>query len=104
LIVVTTDTIEGYHIKEVLGLVSANTVRARHVGKDIMAGFRSLVGGEVTEYAKLMAEAREQALSRLTTRAEALGADAVVGLRFTTSMIAQGSAEILAFGTAVKLS
>jgi uncharacterized protein YbjQ (UPF0145 family) len=83
--------------------VRGNTIRAKHVGTDIIAGLRNLVGGEVGEYTKLMAEAREQAYDRMVTHAQSVGADAIIGVSFTTSMITQGAAEILAYGTAVKL-
>ena len=102
--IVTTDTIAGYTITESLGSVIGNTIRARHLGKDISAGLRSLVGGEITEYMGMMAESREQALQRMLDRAKELNADAVVGIRFQTSMIMQGSAELLVYGTAVKLA
>ena len=101
MIVTTTDEIKDRKITEVLGLVRGNTVRAKNVGRDIMAGFRNLVGGEIQEYSKLLAESREEAFKRMTQRAEDLGANAVVGTRFATSMVAQGSSEILAYGTAV---
>ena len=101
---VTTDTIAGYTITESLGSVIGNTIRARHLGKDISAGLRSLVGGEITEYTGMMAESREQALQRMLDRAKELNADAVIGIRFQTSMIMQGSAELLVYGTAVKLA
>jgi len=101
--IVTTDTIAGYTITESLGSVIGNTIRARHLGKDISAGLRSLVGGEITEYTGMMAESREQALQRMLDRAEELNADAIVGVRFQTSMIMQGSAELLVYGTAVNL-
>ena len=97
----TTDTIPGKQIVRCLGLVRGNTIRARHVGKDILAGLRNLVGGEITEYTKLMAESREQALDRMKAEAKQLGANAVVGLRFSTSEIENHAAEILAYGTAV---
>ncbi len=103
MIVVTTDEIPGYRIKEVFGLVRGNTVRARHVGRDIMAGLRTVVGGEVVEYTKMLAESREQALDRLIEEAERLGANAVVGLRFMTSFVLQGAAELLAYVTAVRV-
>jgi len=103
MIVVTTDEIPGYKIKEVFGLVRGNTVRARHLGRDIMAGLRTVVGGEVVEYTKMLAESREQALDRLIEEAERLGANAVVGLRFMTSFVLQGAAELLAYGTAVRV-
>ena len=102
--IVTTDTIAGYTITESLGSVIGDTIRARHLGKDISAGLRSLVGGEITEYTGMMAESREQALQRMLDRAKELNADAVVGIRFQTSMIMQGSAELLVYGTAVKLA
>tara|TARA_Y100000588_G_scaffold347473_1_gene396299 strand:+ start:1068 stop:1382 length:315 start_codon:yes stop_codon:yes gene_type:complete len=101
LIFSTTDTIEGRKIVEVVGVISASTVRARNIGRDITAGFRNIVGGEVSEYTSLMAQSREEALQRLQSVAESRGANAVVGMRFMTSMIAQGSAEILAYGTGV---
>lgn len=101
MIVVTTDTVPGKSIVKTLGLVRGNTVRARHIGKDIMATLRNIVGGEVHEYAKLMGESREQALDRMVAEAESLGANAVVATRFTTSMMMGGAAELLAVGTAV---
>jgi uncharacterized protein YbjQ (UPF0145 family) len=101
MIVVTSEQIEGKRIVKSLGLVRGNTVRARHIGKDILAGFRNIVGGEIHEYAKLMAESREQSIDRMVAEAEGLGANAVIATRFTTSMIAQGAAELLAVGTAV---
>ena len=102
--IVTTDTIAGYTITESLGSVIGNTIRARHLGKDISAGLRSLVGGEITEYTGMMAESREQSLQRMLDRAKELNADAIVGVRFQTSMIMQGSAELLVYGTAVSLA
>ena len=101
IIVVTTPEIPGKNLVRTLGLVRGNTIRARHVGKDIMAGLRNLVGGEVTEYAKLLAESREQALDRMVEQAEELGANAVIGLQFQTSVIMGGAAEMMAYGTAV---
>jgi uncharacterized protein YbjQ (UPF0145 family) len=97
----TTDEIFGKKIVKHLGLVKGNTIRARHLGRDIVAGLRNIVGGEVVEYTKLLAEAREQALDRMTQEAGKLGANAVVGLRFSTAEIMQHAAEILAYGTAV---
>jgi uncharacterized protein YbjQ (UPF0145 family) len=97
------DAVPGREIAQVIGIARGSVVRARFFGRDFIAGLRNLVGGEVTEYTKLMAEAREQALGRLVTHAEALGADAVVTFRFSTSAVMEGSAEILAYGTAVKL-
>ncbi|HIC34565.1 MAG TPA: YbjQ family protein [Pseudomonadales bacterium] len=101
MLVVTTETIGGKRIVKSLGLVRGNTVRARNVGKDITAGLRALVGGEISEYVKLMAEAREQSVDRMIEAAEQLGANAVVATRFTTSMVMTGAAELLATGTAV---
>ena len=103
MIVTTTDTIAGKNVVDTLGMVRGNTVRARHVGKDIMAGFRNIVGGEVNEYTKLLAEAREQSVQRMIEAAEKMGGNAVVGTRFITAGIMGGAAEILAYGTAVKL-
>jgi uncharacterized protein YbjQ (UPF0145 family) len=100
-IVVTTSRIEGKRIVRVLGLVRGNTVRARHIGKDIMAGLRNVVGGEIAEYTKLLAESREQSVDRMVTEAKALGANAIVETRFSTSMIMSLAAELLAYGTAV---
>jgi len=99
----TTETIAGHEIIEVLGVVRGSTVRARNVGRDIFAGLKNLVGGEIEEYTKLAADSREEAYFRMVKDAERLGADAIVGVRFTTSMIMQGASEMLAYGTAVKL-
>ena len=104
MMLVTTPTIPGRQIVEALGLVRGNTVRTRHVGRDIMALFKHLVGGEVNEYTKLLAESREQAIDRMVEEAESLGANAVLGVRFQTAMVMQGAAEIMAYGTAVRLS
>jgi len=93
----------GWGVAEVFGLVRGNTIRARHVGHDIMAGLKSLFGGELSEYTKLMAESREQALDRLRAETVARGGNAVLGLQMTTSMVIQGSAELLVYGTAVRL-
>ena len=101
--ITTQDYFDDKEIGETIGLVKGNTIRARHVGKDIMAGLRTLVGGEITEYTKMLAEAREQAIDRMIADAQSKGADAVVGFRFVTSPVMQGSAELLAYGTAVKL-
>ena len=101
MIVVTTETIANKRVVKTLGLVRGNTVRARHIGKDILAGLRNIVGGEVHEYAKLIAESREQSLDRMTREAEELGANAVIATRFTTSVMMGGAAELLAVGTAV---
>jgi len=99
--IATADEIGGRTIVRHLGLVRGNTIRARHVGRDILAGLRNLVGGEIQSYTKLMAESREQSLDRMAEQAVGLGANAVVGLRFSTSVIMGGAAEILAYGTAV---
>ncbi len=101
MIVTTTDTVVGKKIVKTLGLVKGNTIRARHLGRDIMAGFRNIVGGEIVEYTKMLAESREQAVDRMLERAEKLGANAVVGMRFVTSFVMGGAAELLAYGTAV---
>lgn len=103
MIVVTTDSIQGRKISKTLGLVRGNTIRARHVGRDILASLRNLVGGEIRDYTKMMAESREQALDRMMEEAESLGADAILNVRFATSMIMQSASEILAYGTAVIL-
>jgi uncharacterized protein YbjQ (UPF0145 family) len=100
--IVTNNEVAGKNIIKHLGLVRGNTIRARHIGKDILALFRNILGGEINEYTKLMAESREQAIDRMVDEAKTLGADAVINTRFTTSMIAQGAAELLAYGTAVK--
>jgi len=101
MIVVTSETIANKQIVQTLGLVRGNSVRARHIGKDIMAGLRNIVGGEVHEYAKLIAESREQSLDRMITDADSLGANAIIATRFTTSVMMGGAAELLAIGTAV---
>ncbi|MBN1387263.1 MAG: YbjQ family protein [Bacteroidales bacterium] len=103
MIATTTDKIPGKEIAEILGISRGSTVRARHLGRDIFAGLKNLVGGEIHEYTELQAEAREQALQRMLQDAESLGADAVVNIRMHTSMIMQGCSEILVYGTAVKL-
>lgn len=102
--IVTTETIAGFTITDHLGFVVGNTIRARHIGKDIFAGLRTLIGGEIKEYTTMMAESREQAILRMVQKAEELGADAIVGVRFQTSMIMATTAELLVYGTAVKLS
>lgn len=104
MILSTTDTIAGREIEAVLGVARGNTIRAKHIGTDIIASLRNLVGGEVSEYTKLMGESREQATDRMIRHARDMGADAIVGMRFSTSMITQGAAEILAYGTAVRLA
>lgn len=102
-IVTTTNEIPGYRIVKVLGVVTGSTVRAKHIGKDIVAALRHIVGGELKEYTEMLREAREQALRRMIEEAKKLGANAVVNVRFMTSAIASGAAEILAYGTAVKI-
>lgn len=101
MIVSTSEVIAGHRIVRTLGLVRGNTIRARHVGKDIKAGFRNIVGGEVSEYTKLLGEAREQAIDRMVAEAEELGANGIVAVRFTTSVVMSGAAELLAYGSAV---
>ena len=101
MIVTTTETIAGKTVVRTIGWSKGNTIRARHIGKDIMAGLRGIVGGEIIEYTKMMAEAREEAVARLVADATAQGANAIVGLRFTTSMVMQNASEIIAYGTAV---
>lgn len=103
MIVSTTNEVPGAEIADVLGIARGNTIRARHLGRDIMAGLKGVVGGEVESYTKLMAESREQAIARMIEHAEALGADAIVGMRVATSVLMTTAAEILAYGTAVKL-
>ena len=104
MILVSTETVAGYEIAESLGVARGNTIRAKHVGKDIMAGLRTIVGGELKEYTEMLMESRNEALNRLVTHAESMNADAVVGLRFVTSQVMAGAAELLAYGTAVKLT
>ena len=101
MLISTQDTIAEYEIVETFGLVRGNTIRARHVGRDLMAGLRGIVGGEISEYTKMMAEAREEALQRMIEDAEKQGANAIVGMRFATSMVMQNAAEVLAYGTGV---
>ena len=103
MIITTSDKVEGKKVVRTIGLVKGNTIRARHVGKDLMAGLRGVVGGEITEYTKMMAESREQSLQRMVEDAEKQGANAIVSMRFTTSMIMQNAAEILAYGSGVVL-
>ena len=103
MIVVTTEQIEGKKITETLGLVRGSTIRARHMGRDIMAGLRNIVGGEVKEYTLMLAQAREEALQRMIEQAEKLGANAIVGTRFVTPMVMSGAAEMVSYGTAVKV-
>ncbi|MGP6088848.1 YbjQ family protein [Antarctobacter jejuensis] len=104
MLIVTTETVAGHQIAESLGLVRGATVRAKHLGTDIVAALKQLVGGELTGYSSLMAGAREQAIDRMVAEAEAKGADAIVCMRIQTSAIAKGASEIVAYGTAVRLS
>jgi uncharacterized protein YbjQ (UPF0145 family) len=102
MIIATTETIPGKNILEVLGVARGSTVRARNVGRDIFAGLKNIIGGEISEYTKLQADSREQAMQRMIDDAKRMGADAIVCFRLNTSVITQGAAEILAYGTAVK--
>lgn len=103
MIIVNTPNLPGSEVSEVLGVVRGNTVRARNVGRDIFAGLKSLVGGEISEYTQLMTDARDQSMKRMQEEAEALGADAILNIRFATAEVMQGTAEIMVYGTAVKL-
>ena len=102
MLVVNTETVAGKTVKETLGMVQGSTIRAKHMGKDIMSGFRQLIGGEMVEYGEMLNEARQIALDRMIKQAEGINADAVINIRFSTSAIMQGAAEILVYGTAVK--
>jgi len=102
-LITTTAEVPGKHIQKILGVVRGNTVRSRHIGRDIMAGFKNIVGGEIKSYTDLLTQAREEAYNRMVNQAVELGADAVVNVRFMTSLVMQGTSEILAYGTAVKL-
>jgi uncharacterized protein YbjQ (UPF0145 family) len=101
MIIVTSDQIEGRKIVKTLGLVRGSTIRARHLGHDFMAGLRNIVGGEITDYTKMLAESREQSIQRMVDQAEGMGANAIVSTRFVTSMVMSGASELLAYGTAV---
>lgn len=101
MILVTTEKIPGKRVVKALGLVRGNTIRARHVGRDILAGLRNIVGGEIIDYTKMIAESREQSVDRMVAEAESLGANAVTMIRFSTSSMMQGAAELLCYGTAV---
>ena len=103
MIVVTTDEMPGYRVTKVLGLVQGSSVRARHLGKDILAFLKNLTGGEIREYTKLLAESREQCLDRMREEAAKLGANAIVGARFSATDISEGSSELLVYGTAVQI-
>ena len=102
MIVVTSEFIPGYRITEALGVVRGSTIRSKHIGKDLMAGLRTLVGGEIKEYTEMLNEARTESMNRLAAQAESVGADAVINLRYMTSQVMSGAAELLAYGTAVK--
>lgn len=104
MMVFTTEQIANKRITDSLGLVRGSTIRARHMGRDIVAGLRTIVGGEIKEYTVMLAQAREEALERMIEQAEKMGADAIVGTRFVTSMVMSGAAEIVAYGTAVKVA
>ena len=103
MIITTIEKVPNREITEVLGIARGSTVRARNIGRDLFAGIKNIIGGEITEYTKLQAQSREQAIQRMQDDALSLGADAIVNVRLTTSVITQGAAEILAYGTAVKL-
>lgn len=103
MILSTTHTVPGREISEVMGLARGSTVRARHLGRDIVAGLKNIVGGEIEEYTRLQADAREQALQRMISDAQKLNAEAIVGIQISTAMVSRGAAEILIYGTAVKL-
>lgn len=103
IITTTTDSIPGKKVTQILGVVKGNTIRAKHIGRDIAAGFKTLVGGEIKGYTEMTTQAREEASNRMINQAVDMGADAVINIRFATSMIMQGAAEMLAYGTAVKL-
>ena len=103
MLITTTDFIPGKEIEEIIDVVRGSTVRARHIGRDIVAGFKQIVGGEISEYTRLMADAREEAIDRMIADAERIDADAIINVRFTTSAIMQNASEVLAYGTAVKL-
>ena len=101
--VVTSETIAGKKVRETLGFVQGSSIRARHVGQDVIAALKNITGGEITSYTKLMAEAREQSLDRMREQAAALGANAVIAVRFVTTEVMQGAAELVAYGTAVRV-
>jgi uncharacterized protein YbjQ (UPF0145 family) len=103
MIITSSNNIAGEKIEKTLGLVRGNTIKAKHIGKDILAGLRNIVGGEIKEYTQAFTEARETAIERMTKEAEEMGADAIVSVRFTTSQIMSGAAELMVYGTAVKL-
>ena len=104
MILSTTENLPGEKVTEILGIARGSTVRARNIGRDLFAGLKNIIGGELSEYTKLQAESREQALQRMIQDGEKLGADAIINIRISTSVITQGAAEILAYGTAVKIN
>ncbi len=104
MIISTTDKIPNKEVIKILGIARGNSVRARHIGRDIFASLKNIVGGEIDEYTKLLDKSREQAMQRMVKDAEKMNADAIINIRFTTSMVMQATSEILAYGTAVKLS
>ena len=104
MLITTTENVPGYRTREILGVARGSTIRAKHLGKDIMAGLRNIVGGEIKSYTDMMNEARDEAMERMTQHARDMGADAVINVRLTTSQVVSGAAEILAYGTAVKLA
>ena len=103
MIITTTDSVPDKKVKEILGVAMGNTVRAKHIGKDIMAGLKGIVGGEIRQYTEMMSDARQESINRMINHAKELGADAVINVRFTTSMTMKGAAELLPYGTAVRL-
>jgi len=103
MIITTTDSVPGKEITEIIGVAKGNTIRAKHIGKDILAGLRTIVGGEIKEYVEAIGEAREESIKRMVKDAEDMGADAIVSVRFTTSQVMAGAAELMVYGTAVKL-
>ncbi len=103
MLIINSDQLEGYRITEYLGIARGNTIRAKHIGKDIIASLRTLVGGEIKEYTEMLTESRNESLRRMTAHAEKLGADAVINVRFVTSQVMAGAAELLVYGTAVKI-
>ena len=103
IITTTTDTLPNKKITQILGIVKGSTIRARHVGRDIAAGFKNIIGGEIKSYTHMISQSREEAFNRMVNDAQEKGADAIINVRFVTSMVMQGAAEILAYGTAVKL-
>jgi uncharacterized protein YbjQ (UPF0145 family) len=103
MITVTTDFIPGYKVTEALGLVRGSTIRSKHIGKDLLAGLRTIIGGEIKEYTEMLIEARSESMRRMQAQAEQLGADGVINVRFVTSQVMSGAAELLCYGTAVKL-